>query len=116
MRSQSVIVFPSTLVTPGEDFASKVFLFDPNILIGILDVTFSDGTAETLDVTLEEWNEATNEFFEFAAFTQATGVINERILVNEDLTAPFGGLIRAVYTFGGTVPEFTFSLAVHGKA
>jgi hypothetical protein len=115
-KSQSTIVFANAEVTPGVDFASKIFRFEPNIMIAILDVTASDGVSETLDVTFEEWDEASGGFFEFGAFTQATGVTNERILVNEDLLTPFGELIRAVYTFGGTIPEFTFSLSVHGKA
>ena len=96
--------------------ASKVFKFPYKEYVGILDVTESTGTVETLDVTFEEFDPASGTFFEIDAFTQAPADDTyERVLLNADGAAPFGSLLRATWTLDEALSTFTFSLSLHGK-
>ena len=97
------------------DGNSIIFKFPFKEYAAVLDVTAGSGSTPTLDVTIEEYDQASDTFFEIDAFTQATGVTFERVLLNADGLAPFGSLLRAVWDLGGTTPSFTFSLALHGK-
>jgi hypothetical protein len=85
-----------------------------------LDVTANLGTSETLDVTLERQDPVGGGWLAIpgAVFTQKTGVTADQLTVYPTMTAAandvvkehIGGAWRAVATFGGTDPEFTFSL------
>jgi hypothetical protein len=97
------------------DGASKIFQFPYKEAVCIISVTATAGATETLDVTLEEWDEVSNTYFELLAFTQVTGETFERVLLNEDSLAPFGSSIRAVWDIEGVGATFTFSLSMHGK-
>lgn len=74
-----------------------------------LDVTAASGTSPTLDVDIQEYDEASDKWFTAASFTQATAVTNERItsVIN-------GARVRALMTIGGTSPSFTFTLSGAG--
>lgn len=98
------------------DGASKIFKFPYKEFVAILDVTASTGSAETLDVTIEEYNPASDSFFEFFAFgTAAADASQERLLENEDGLTPFGSLIRVVWDLVEASSTFTFSVTLHGK-
>ena len=77
-----------------------------------LDVTASTGTTETLDVKFQEWDQASEKWYDIAsaAFTQATGVTSERITFS---TNAF--LVRCVQAIGGTAtPTFDFTVGAIG--
>ncbi len=76
-----------------------------------LNVTDANGTSPTLDVVIQEWDPFANGWFTIATFTQATGVTSER----EELADIASGRIRALWTLGGTGPDFTFTLGAVGK-
>lgn len=99
----------------GATGQSVVFKFPFTKFVGILDVTASTGTVETLDVTLEELDPGSGDFFEFFAFGQAPAdASNERLVENEDLATLWGPLIRAVWTLDEADSTFTFSVTLHG--
>ena len=79
----AIIIHPSGVETVTGTF-SPTFKFPYKEYVAILDVSASAGATELLDVTIEEFDPATGDWFEIDAFTQATGVTNERVLHNAD--------------------------------
>jgi hypothetical protein len=73
-----------------------------------LDVTANDGTAETLDVHFEEWDQASEKWYAIAGavFAQATGVTSERITFSVNALR-----LRCVQVIGGSAtPTFDFTV------
>ena len=91
---------------------SETFWVPQSVAVAYLDVTASSGGTELLDVVLQEVNPAdSTKVFTIATWTQATGVTNEREIVNPLL----GCYVRAQWTIAGTTPSFTFSLHLQLK-
>jgi hypothetical protein len=77
-----------------------------------LDVTGNSGTAETLNVKFQEWDQASEKWYDIAgaAFTEATGVTNERITFAVNALR-----IRCVQVIGGSAtPTFDFTVGAIG--
>jgi len=73
-----------------------------------LDVTAQTGTSPTLDCKFQEWDQASEKWFDItgAAFAQATGVTNERITFSTNALR-----IRLVQDIGGSAtPTFDFTV------
>ena len=77
-----------------------------------LNISAASGTNPTLDVTIEEQDPNSLQWFVVATFTQETGVATQRQVVNP----LHGAKLRGVFTIGGTTPSFTFSLTALAKA
>lgn len=75
-------------------------------LVVYLDVTASSGTSETMDITIN--GIVNNKVYQLGAFTQATGVTTERVVITD---APAD--VRFDWTLGGTSPSFTFNIQSH---
>jgi hypothetical protein len=69
----------------------------------LLDVTARTGTTPTLDVTIQTSYDGTT-WRTAGTFTQATAVGAQRSSFNIDR------FVRAIWTVGGTTPNFTFSV------
>lgn len=72
-----------------------------------LDVTASTGVGETLDVKFQEWDQASGKWFDITggAFTQATGVTNQRLTFSVNALR-----IRCVQVIAGTTPTFDYTV------
>lgn len=87
----------------------------------VLNVTASSGTTPTLDVKLQRKDQESGQWVDLpsASFAQKTGTGTDDLVVypgiaetaNRSVSDHIGGVIRAVFTIGGTTPSFTFSLA-----
>lgn len=86
---------------------SPVFPFKGTQAVFVLDVTAAAGTTPTLDVTIEEFDEASGKYSVIDTFPQQIAAAT----VRRTLAVPFGDKIRAVWTIGGAGPSFTFSLS-----
>lgn len=74
-----------------------------------LDVTAASGTSPTLDVTIQEYDDKTGQWYDVLSFTQAAAVTKERkVLPATDVLA--SGAYRASYVIGGTTPSFDFKV------
>jgi hypothetical protein len=73
-----------------------------------LDVTAASGTTPTLDIDLEVKDPLSGQWFTLVSLTQATGVTTQRLATG--LADLADVVFRAVWTIGGTTPDFTFSL------
>lgn len=81
---------------------------DGQALIAQLEVTAHAGTTPTLDVKFQDSVDGTNYIdIPSAAFTQVTTTDGRTRLA---ITAPFTGLLKVVWTIGGTTPSYTFSV------
>lgn len=110
----ALVLHPSGIETG--DGSSKVFKFPFGGFVAILDVTASTGSSETLDVTIQEYNQAADAFLEIFTFgLAAADASNERLLHNEDDAAPFGSLIRLDWVLPESSSTFTFSVSIMGK-
>jgi hypothetical protein len=77
-----------------------------------LDVTGNTGTAETLNVKFQEWDQASEKWYDItsAAFAEALGVTNERITFSANAF-----IIRCVQVIGGSAtPTFDFTVGAIG--
>lgn len=109
-KAQSRILHASAAETA--DLSGDGVNFRPAAAAFILDITAVSGTNPTLDVIVEEYNDAAAAWLEIDAFPQQTGII----LLRRVLAAPVGNQLRCSWTITGTVtPTFTFSLSVTGK-
>jgi hypothetical protein len=78
-----------------------------------LDVNTTDGTSETLDVTLEASLDNGVNWFTIITFTQATAATAERKGLHRTATAFLGNCLRAKYVVGGTdTPTFAGTLSI----
>lgn len=110
----ALVMHPLGIET-GDGF-SAVFKFPFRDFVAILDVTASTGSSETLDVTIQEYNAAAEDFLEIFTFgLAAADASNERLLHNEDDLTPFGSLIRLGWVLAESSSTFTFSVSLHGK-
>jgi len=78
----------------------------------VLDVTASTGTGETLDVSFQYWDPASQKWIGLgagAAFAQQVGVGTAGIT----FTA-FGERLRCIQTIGGTAPTFDYTVGLFG--
>jgi hypothetical protein len=79
-----------------------------------LDVTGVSGSPDTLDVTIEERQPGTANWYQIAAFTQvpaAGGVTSERVA----LSGYFGRRLRTRWVITGSSPGFTFEVTFAGE-
>lgn len=72
-----------------------------------LDITAVSGTSPTLDIDIEGYNPAGDDWHVLDSFAQKTGTGTDF----KRLTEPFSRTLRIAYTIGGTNPSFTFSVA-----
>jgi hypothetical protein len=84
--------------------------FPPKEGVVTLDITAVAGTP-TLDVTIEEFDEASGKWEVIHTIAQQSTVTKVRAVT----TGAFGHIVRAVWAIGGTTPSFTFSLSMMGK-
>ena len=75
-------------------------------LVLILDISAVSGTP-TLDVTIEEYDPATDTYFLIDTFPQQTGVTKVRRTIAAGVSGKF---LRAVATIGGSTPSLTFAV------
>ena len=99
------------------------FAFPARDAVFSLDVTAKAGTLPTLDVTVEEYDPASDTWTELTAFSfgaQIIDVVFRRVVATIGAVPEaghYGSRLRAVYTIGGSAGQsFTFSLSVQGKA
>lgn len=94
---------------------SGLFGFGAQNAVFVLDITAAGGTTPTLDVIVEEYDQASDSYFTIDTFPQQTGVATVRRTVVGN-TTPFGHLLRVSWTLGGTAsPNFTFTFSAHIK-
>lgn len=109
-KAQSRILHASAAETA--DLSGAGVNFRPAAAAVILDITAVTGTNPTIDVTVEEYNEAAVAWLVIDTFPQEVGVA----LVRRVIAAPVGNQLRCSWVIGGTVtPTFTFSVSVTGK-
>ena len=79
-----------------------------------LNVTVASASPDTLDVTIEEFDPTTDEWYQIAAFAQILGgaTTSERVA----LTGFFGSTLRAVWTISASPAAFTFSVGFSGES
>jgi hypothetical protein len=124
-----MVIFPSAARTQPNSPHNADFTMPQGYrgLLLRLDITASGGTTPTLDVKLQYYNEATDEYEDLrgmavanaAAFAQKTGAGEDDLVLypglteaaNRTLGAPVPRNLRAVATTGADADEtFTFSL------
>ena len=77
-----------------------------------LNVTTFGNSPDTLDVTIEEYDGVTKQWYQIAAFTQVGNTTtSERVA----LSGFFGNLLRARWTLSGGSPGFTFAVGFAGE-
>lgn len=87
---------------------------DAKDFVAFLDVTAKTGTSPTLDIKFQEWDEASEKWYDItsAAFAQATDVTSERITFSTNAYR-----IRCVQAIGGTAtPTFDFTVGGSGTS
>ncbi len=95
--------------------SSGLFGFGAQNAVFVLDITAAGCTSPTLDVIVEEYDEASDSYATIDTIPQQTGVANVRRTVVGN-TTPFGHLLRISWTLGGTAsPNFTFTFTAHEK-
>ena len=76
-----------------------------------LDVTAQSGTTPTLDVDIEEFDEASGKWLVAGSFAQITTVLgSERIVINS-----IGNRIRAAWVIAGGSATYSFTVGAFGK-
>lgn len=75
-----------------------------------LDVTVGS-SPDTLDVTVEEQDQVTGQWYVVATFATATVATTEKVAI----TAFFGGNLRAVWAVSASPAAFTFTVGFAGK-
>lgn len=112
MARPNEVVFNSVARTATG--SSGIYGFAGQNAVFVLDISAASGTTPTLDIVIEEYDEASNTYATIDTFPQQTATGNvRRTLVGN--TTPFGSKLRATWTIGGTTPSFTFTLTAHDK-
>lgn len=104
-----VTLLPSASRTADGNSGNGLFIGNNSEAVVYLDITSATGTSPTLDIVIEDTIDGTN-YDTVASFTQATGVSRQIKRINN-----LSRYLRVSYTFGGTTPDFTFSVRAYVK-
>jgi hypothetical protein len=110
-RKQEIIFVQAALQGLGTTNSDRG-VGDSKDFVAFLDVTANAGTNETLNVKFQEWDQASESWYDItsAAFAEATGVTAERITFTTNAFR-----IRCVQVIGGTAtPTFNFTVGASG--
>lgn len=85
---------------------------DSQDMSAFLNCSASSGTSPTLDVTVEEFDILSGQWFLVGTFAQLVATGMEKIV----LSNIGSGILRIAWAITGTTPSFTFSVGLSGKA